>query len=256
MAGGNLRKIQPGSGFAEVCSFSTLCLSNIQCRWGQIALPKASTRCPQSLEPCLMLLLWGGGEWEGNGSEVWQSATSSVSRAHVRVSSVPLHFYRQRNSPVGTLLKMYVKNILTIDSILRLKIIKGKWIFIMLFLTFVDYTTWRISVFSCFGLWALYSYYCMLWFFCKAFLKSETAVALRRSLCKVPCITLVFSSIFMIMSISVNWCGSLQNHRMFLELLNITHQCKLSKLNFIKQNIHVLCNMKSYECYLIKIIKG
>jgi hypothetical protein len=45
-----------------------------------------------------------------------------------------------------------------------------------------------------------------------------------------------------------------------LELLNITHQCKLRfwgiNMNFIEQNIHVLCNMESYECHLMKIIKG
>ena len=41
---------------------------------------------------------------------------------HVPVSAtcVPLHFKRQSNSPVGTLLKIYVKNILKIDSIHRL----------------------------------------------------------------------------------------------------------------------------------------
>ena len=50
MADENLRKIQPGSGKSEVCSFSTHCLSNIQRLWGHIALLKASTRCQQSLE--------------------------------------------------------------------------------------------------------------------------------------------------------------------------------------------------------------
>jgi hypothetical protein len=69
-------KIHPGSGKSEVCSFSILGLSNTQCIWGYIALPKASTRCQQSLEPCLMLLLWSGGEWEGNESEVCQRGTS------------------------------------------------------------------------------------------------------------------------------------------------------------------------------------
>jgi hypothetical protein len=67
----------------------------------------------------------------------------------------------------------------------------------MLFLTSVDYTTWWISV------WLVFvSESCtqiIAWF---AFLKTDTAVALRRSLSKVPCITLVFSSTFM-MSISV-----------------------------------------------------
>ena len=57
MAGENLGKIQPGSGKSEVCSFSTLGISNTQCLWGNFALPTASTRCQQSLEPCLMLLL-------------------------------------------------------------------------------------------------------------------------------------------------------------------------------------------------------
>ena len=38
-----------------------------------------------------------------------------ITRANVRVSCVPLHFYRQRNSPVETLLKIYDKNILKID---------------------------------------------------------------------------------------------------------------------------------------------
>ena len=41
-------------------------------------------------------------------------------RATVRGSCVTLHFYRQRNSPVETLLKIYVKNILKVDSIHRL----------------------------------------------------------------------------------------------------------------------------------------
>ena len=56
---------------------------------------------------------------------------------------IPLLFNRHRNSPVGTLLKMYGKN--SWECIL-MKIIKGKWIFIRLFLTNVDYTIWRISV--------------------------------------------------------------------------------------------------------------
>ena len=27
-------------------------------------------------------------------------------------------------------------------------------------------------------------------------------------------------------------------------------------MNFIEQNIHILCNTKSYECHLMKNIKG
>ena len=45
-----------------------------------------------------------------------------------------------------------------------------------------------------------------------------------------------------------------------LELLNVTRQCKMRfldiNMHFIEQNIHVLCNMKSYEGHLMKIIKG
>ena len=60
-SGENLRKIQPGSGKSEICSFSSLGLSKTQCLWGQIALPKASTRCQQSLEPCFRLTVKEGG---------------------------------------------------------------------------------------------------------------------------------------------------------------------------------------------------
>ena len=94
-----------------------------------------------------------------------------------------------------------------------MKIIKGKWIFITLFLTSVDSNMADICM-ACFVVWALYSDYCMVCFFGKTFFKSDTTLSLRRSLSKVPCITLVFSSTFM-MSISVNWCGALQNHWMF-----------------------------------------
>ena len=44
--------------------------------------------------------------------------------------------------------------------------------------------------------------YCMVFFFRKVYFKSDTAVALRRSLSKVPCIIVVSSSMF-IMIISV-----------------------------------------------------
>ena len=67
---------------------------------------------------------------------------------------------------------------------------------------------------ACFCVWAPYSDYCMVCFFRKVILKSDTAVALRRSISLIPCIIVVFSSTF-IMSISVNWRGSLHNHRMF-----------------------------------------
>ena len=113
-----------------------------------------------------------------------------------------------------------------------MKIIKGKWIFIMLFLTSVDSNMTDIFL-GCVGLWAPYSDYCMVCFFCKVFKRSGTAVALRRSVSKVPCITLVFSSTF-IMSISVIWCGSLHFHQMFVwddAFLIITHQFQMRFLD-------------------------
>ena len=112
---------------------------------------------------------------------------------------------------------------------------------------------------ACFDLWALYSDYSMVCFFRKAFLKSDTVVALRRRISLIPFITVVFSSTFM-MSISVNWCSSLHFHRMFWRQNITTCQCKQRfldiNMNCIEQKIHVLCNMKSYECHLMKIIKG
>ena len=70
-----------------------------------------------------------------------------------------------------------------------MKIIKGKWIFIMLFLTFVDSITWRVSVLLVL-VWALYSDYSMVCFFLKAFLKSDTVVALKRSISLILWMTL------------------------------------------------------------------
>ena len=69
-----------------------------------------------------------------------------------------------------------------------MKIINGKLIFIMLFHTSVDSTTWRVSVWFVL-VSAQYSDYCMVCFFRKAFF--ATAVALRRGLSIIPCITLV-----------------------------------------------------------------
>ena len=111
------QKFQTGSGKSEVGRFSTHSLLNIQWDFGQLALTKASTRCQKSLEAFLMLLLWIGGEWEGNESEVYQELTSWQCAVTWKFTCVPLLFYRQRNSPVGTLLKIYVKNILEIPYI-------------------------------------------------------------------------------------------------------------------------------------------
>ena len=156
----------------------------------------------------------------------------------------------------------------------QMKIIKGKLIFIMLFLTSFDSNMADICM-ARFVVWALSSDYCMVCFFGKAFLKSDTAVALRRSVSIIPCIIVVyFINVYYEYFRKLMWLSAkspdvleLQNItrqcklRFFvLELQNITRQCKLRclyiNMNFIKQNIHVLCNMKSYECHLMKIIKG
>jgi hypothetical protein len=46
-----------------------------------------------------------GADWV-RGLPEWHEL---ITRAHVRVSCVPLHFYRQRNSPVGTWLNFMIK---------------------------------------------------------------------------------------------------------------------------------------------------
>ena len=82
----------------------------------------------------------------------------------------------------------------------------------------------------------------MVCFFGKGLLKSDTEVALRRSVSIIPCMIVVYLSMF-IMSISVMWLSAKSPH--VLELLNITRQCKMRSLDinmhFIEQNIHVLC---------------
>ena len=85
---------------------------------------------------------------------------------------------------------------------------------------FVDSTNWRISV-----LLALLSERCTqiiaLCFFSKAFLKSDTAVALRRSISKMPCIMLVsFRNFYYEYFSKLMWLSAKSPD--VLELLNIT----------------------------------
>ena len=132
------------------------------------------------------------------------------------------------------------------------RISKGKWRFIMLFMTFVDCIVWRI--YACLD-WALSadSDYCMVSFFRYFFkyffyLKSDTAVALRRSGSKIPCITVVsFNNDYYEYSCKLMWLSA--KSKDVLELLDVRRQCKLwfldINMNFTEQNIHVLCNMKS-----------
>ena len=97
----------------------------------------------------------------------------------------------------------------------------------------------------------------MVCFFRKVFFKSDPAVALRISISKVPCIIVVsFINVYYEYFCVLMWLSAKLLH--VLELLNITLQSTMRFLDinmyFIEQNIHVLCNMKSYECHLMKII--
>ena len=95
---------------------------------------------------------------------------------------------------------------------LLIKIIKGKWIFMVLFLTKLT-TKWQI----CLWMFCALSVVLRLCFFRKVFFKSDTAVALRRSLYLILWITLIFYQCLL-------W-EFLQNHGMFWNQ-NIT-ACKV-----------------------------
>jgi hypothetical protein len=87
----------------------------------EVALPRGSTRCQPILYIWMRLLWCCGSEWEQNASGFYQVAIF-WSRLFLMVPTcVPLLMKTRRNSPVGTLLKLYVKNILMIDSVLSLK---------------------------------------------------------------------------------------------------------------------------------------
>ena len=74
----------------------------------------------------------------------------------------------------------------------------------------------------------------------KAFLKSDTAVALRRSVSIIPCIIVVsFINVYYEYFCKLMWLSAKSPD--VLELLNIMCQCKLRfldiNMNFIEQNI-------------------
>ena len=110
-------EIQTGSGKSEVGRFSTQPLLNTQWDMDKVALPMA--RCHSSSETWMRILLCCEAGWELFESVVWQRARSWSCAFHTIVTCVPWLLYRHRNSPVGILLKFYVKNILKIDSIHR-----------------------------------------------------------------------------------------------------------------------------------------
>ena len=123
--------------------------------------------------------------------------------------------------------------------------IKGKWIFIVVFLTLLI-PKWRIFLWLWWGL----SADLRLWFFRNLKKKYDTAVALRRSVSLILWITLVYLSMFEYFC-KITGCFGIKT------LLHVRRQCKLRfleiNMHIIEQNIHVLYNMMSYECHLKKI---
>jgi hypothetical protein len=104
-------------------------------------------------------------------------------------------------------------------------------------------------LFGWIGLWAPYA------FSVKFLKKSDTVVALRRSLSLIMWITLVsFINVYYAYFCKITGCFGIKT------LLHVTRQCKLRfwdiNMHIIEKNIHVLCNVMSYECHLMKIIKG
>ena len=134
-----------------------------------------------------------------------------------------------------------------------MKIIKGKWI--MWFLVLVDSNMAENFIYFL----SAVSDYCMVCFFLKVKKKIwHSSCINERYIYNSMCITCIIIYIY-----DEYFCWfdvAMQNHWMFLDLVNVTRQCKLSffyiHFNFIKQNIPVLGNLKSYECHLMKIIKG
>jgi hypothetical protein len=106
---------------------------------------------------------------------------------------------------------------------------------------------------ACFVVWTLYSDLCMVCFFHNVFLISDTAVALRRSICLILCITLVaYIKVYDDYFCKLMWLSA--NSPDVFEAQHywtVKRQCKLRfldiNINFIEQNIHVLGNMKSCD---------
>ena len=108
--------------------------------------------------------------------------------------------------------------LLNLDSweCLLMNIIKGRWIFMVLF------PKWRIFLWLFWVLRAVLR----LCFFRKVFLKSDTAVALRRSLSLILWITLVsFINVYYEYFCKITGCFGIKT------LLHVTHQCKLRFLD-------------------------
>ena len=102
---------------SELCMYSSEYPMKSPWDMNDVALPRGSTRCQPSIE-----IIWCcGSEWEQNQSGVWQSAIFWSCLFLMVFTCVPLLTKTRKNTPVGTLFELYVKNILMIDSVLSLK---------------------------------------------------------------------------------------------------------------------------------------
>ena len=134
-----------------------------------------------------------------------------------------------------------------------MKIIKGKWIFIIFcWLQHGGY------FFGWNGLWVPYSDYAFsvkkieIWH--SGCIKEKSIFKSVRNTCIFyQCLLWVFLG-FDVAICKITGCFGIKT------LLHVTRQCKLRfldiNMHIIEQNIHILCNMMSYECHLMKIIKG
>ena len=107
MAGENLRRNQPGSGTSEVCSFSKLGLPSTHWGMDEVALPLDVNG--------LLKLEWGFYHKEGAHETCLSQWSGIVPLSHDASSrqsylAFQCFIWRQRNSPVGTLLMFYVKH--------------------------------------------------------------------------------------------------------------------------------------------------
>ena len=140
-------EIITGSEKSELCIYSPESPMKSPSDINDVALPMGSTRCQPSIEIIMRLLWHCGSECWQNQSGVWQSANIWSCLFLMVVTCVPWLMKTRRNSPVGTLLKVYVKNILMIDSAHSLKCFFDLQYNFLKFLSDVMLT--RMSVWIC-----------------------------------------------------------------------------------------------------------
>ena len=86
------KKIQPGRGKSEVCSFSTHCPSNIQCLCGHFCFHKMSTFFRTSFQASTVKGGWMRGDW----ARCLAECHGLMTRVHVRVTSRSIAFLQTK----------------------------------------------------------------------------------------------------------------------------------------------------------------